>query len=202
MKRRVVIPILLAFFVAALVGPVALIVGTERGQAAFGDSESIGVNRLSSATVEVEIGPSSVVISGENLAPGDRAVGSIEILNTGTLPLRYAITSDMSADPLSAWLVWDIWKGSSRGTCDNAPTSIETLADGLAFRPAGGIDTPVVGDVAVGLDPGDRILEPGAAETLCVAVVLDLQAPDSVQNRRVEQQFTVVAEQHTDGLAP
>lgn len=202
MRRRFVIPLLIAFFLAALAGPIALIAGIERGQAAFGDSETLGVNRLSSATVEVEIGPASVALSGENLAPGDRVVGSIQVVNSGTLPVRYALISEASADPLSSWLTWDVWAGSSAATCGTDQVPDDGLANGLALASADASVVPVLGDVAIGLDPGDRTLDPGAAETLCVAVQLDLGTPDSIQNRRLQQEFVVVAEQHTDETTP
>jgi hypothetical protein len=58
----------------------------------------------------------------------------------------------------------------------------------------------VLGDVTIGLDPGDRILQPGDGEALCTAVTLSLDAPDEVQARTVVQELIVVAEQHTDEL--
>ena len=122
------------------------------------------------------------------------------IVNGGTLPIRYALTSEATTDPLGDWLTWSLWEAPASGDCDGAPAGSETIAAGLTFGADGSADSAVVGDVSIGLDPGDRLLDPGASETLCVGVELDLDTPDSVQNRRLDQEFTVVAEQHTDGI--
>lgn len=198
MRRRTVVVALAAFLLAALAGPIALVFGSDRTQAAFGDSETLGVNRLSSATVDVEIGLQSVAITAEALAPGDRAVGSIEIRNEGTLPIRYAIVSSITDDPLTAWLSWDLWPASSPTRCAEMPSPSDLLVSGRVLSSA---TDSVLGDATVGPDPGDRILDPDTTETMCVGATFDLAAPDAVQNRRLEQQFTVVAEQYTDGLS-
>lgn len=203
MSHRFTVAAVVAFLIAAMIGPLVLITSTERSQAAFGDSVTVGVNELSSATLDVEIGSRSVEIIGANLAPGDRAVGAIEVVNDGTLPLRYALVSTASEDPLGRWLAWDLWPAGDPGQCRGSSTPRDLLASRLLLGSA----TPttelsVLGDVAVGLDPGDRIIEPGSSDTICLAVVFDLDAPDTLQGRRFEQSFTVVAEQNTDESAP
>ncbi len=193
-KRRFLLPLLIVLGSASVLGPVALVFGTARSDAAFGDNETIGVNRLSSATVDVEVGRRSVRLVGENLAPGDRTIGSIEIVNVGTLPLRYALVAEPSTEPLLGWLTWDLWEGAGTSGCGST-TAARRLVAGLVLQPT---DGAVLGDVAVGLDRGDRIIEPGAIDTICVAARFGLDAPDSLQGRRLDQTWTVVAEQHTD----
>lgn len=202
MRHRITTVALVAFLLAALAGPIALILRTDRSQAAFGDSETLGVNRLSSATVEVEVGDRTARIESENLAPGDRSVGSIEVVNAGTLPIRYALVTDLSADPLGRWLTWELWEKARGQSCESDGAPADPLIAGLVLGSDGRTSEPILGDVAVGLDPGDRILQPDSAEVLCVAVTFDLAAPDTVQDRQIDQAFTIVAEQHTDELAP
>lgn len=197
MSPRVTIAALIVFAVAALAGPILLVVGADEGSAAFGDNETVGVNRLSSATVDIEPGEDMVPITVTNLAPGDRVTGSIAVKNVGALPVRYAIVSDAKPDPLSDWLRWEIWLRSDSDQCTQQPAPAELLVDGDLFTPG---SSAVLGDVTIGLDPGDRILQPGDGEALCTAVTLSLDAPDNVQARTVVQELIVVAEQHTDEL--
>jgi hypothetical protein len=203
MSHRLAISAVVAFLIAAMIGPLVLITSTERSQAAFGDNVTVGVNELSSGTVDVVIGSRSVEIVGANLAPGDRAVGTIEIVNNGTLPLRYALVSTATGDPLGQWLAWDLWSATTPGQCRRANSPGDLLASRLVL----GSSTPtdqlaVLGDVGVGLDPGDRTIEPGSSDTICLAVVFELDAPDTLQGRRFEQSFTVVAEQNTEEVTP
>ncbi|MBT8241289.1 MAG: hypothetical protein KJN63_08690 [Acidimicrobiia bacterium] len=197
MSPRVTIAALMIFAVAALAGPILLVVGADEGSAAFGDNETVGVNRLSSATVDIEPGEDIVPITATNLAPGDRVTGSIAVNNIGTLAVRYAIVSDARPDPLSDWLRWEIWLRSDSDQCTQQPAPGELLVDGDLFEPGSSV---VLGDVTIGLDAGDRILQPGEGEALCTAVTLSLDAPDEVQARTVRHELVVVAEQHTDDL--
>lgn len=197
MSPRVTIVALLVFAVAALVGPILVLTQADEGSAAFGDNETIGENRLSSATVDIEPGEDIVPITATNLAPGDRVVGSIAVGNVGSLPVRYAVVSDALSDPLANWLRWEIWLRPDSAQCDEPPSPAELLVDGVV---SGGESAAVLGDVAIGLDPGDRVLQPGEGEALCTAVTLSLDAPDDVQARTITHELIVVAEQHTDDL--
>ncbi len=202
MTRRL-LPVAIGLAALAVMAiPLVLTMGSERGSAAFGDSERIGANRLSSATVDIESGERTLTMVGTNLAPGDRLTGSIEVRNVGSLPLRYAIVSDLSDDPLAQWLGWTIWPGDGRTGCGADRIGAEPL---IRDRTLGTTDADsvsriaLVGDPLVGLDPGDRIIQPGSTDVLCTRVTLSLEAPDSVQARRVVQELVVVAEQQTDG---
>ncbi|MFW2381824.1 MAG: hypothetical protein ACN4GZ_08715 [Acidimicrobiales bacterium] len=195
MTPRLTIIAVGTFAVAALAGPLLLLARADEGSAAFGDNETIGVNRLSSATVDVEPGEDIVPITATNLAPGDRVSGSIAVNNVGTLPIRYAVVSEGFADPLAEWLRWEIWLRPEATQCGDQPGGESVLLNGPL--PTDG-STAVLGDVTIGLDPGDRVLLPGQREALCTAVTLSLDAPDEVQARTFRHELVVVAEQHTD----
>ncbi len=201
MRRRLVPLSILVVALAALAGPLVVTMHSARGSAAFGDSERIGVNRLSSATVDIESGDRTVTIQALDLAPGDRATGSIEVRNVGTLPLRYAIVTEPSSDPLTQWLAWTIWSAETTASCATGRIEGEVLIRDRKLRATGAGPEPdraVVGDSLVGLDVGDRIIQPGAVDLLCTSVTLSLDTPDSIQARRLVQELSVVAEQHTD----
>jgi hypothetical protein len=175
----------------ALAAPVALLLAGDRGVAAFGDSAPLR-GHLSSATVDIEVGPNTVPVTVSQMAPGDRATGRIEVTNAGTLPLRYALVGEPSPGPLAPWLRWEVWDAASKGRCDSAAGQL--LADQVLD---GVVPVAFFGDAAVGPDPGDRILDPGQVEVLCLAATLALGAPDGLQNQRLVPRFRLAAEQQT-----
>ncbi|MCP5028119.1 MAG: hypothetical protein GY929_17725 [Actinomycetia bacterium] len=198
MGRRTMAVVLVLLGLAALSGPIILALRADRGQAAFGDAEVVGVNRLTSATVDVEPGERTATMTVTNMAPGDRAFGSIEVVNEGTLPLRYLLTSVASPSPLNPWLQWSIWPPDQSMGCDTLPDSSTLIVDGRVLD--GSASSTVFGSLEPGLDPGDRILQPADTEELCVSVELRLEAPDSVQGQTLDQEFVIHAEQHTEDL--
>ncbi len=141
LRQPIVVFALAIIGFGGLLGPALLVFRGERGQAAFGDSQTVGVNRLSSATVDVEIGSRSVSLSSVDLAPGDRVVGSIEVRNEGTLPLRYALVDESATGPLLPWLTWELWDAPTPSRCGTSPTSVNGLVDGLVLGPRTGSGT-------------------------------------------------------------
>ena len=73
------------------------------------DAESIGLNRLGAATLDIEIGSEAAPMVAENLAPGDVVTGEVEVINAGDLPLRYAVTASSDGGDLGGWLRFDLW---------------------------------------------------------------------------------------------
>lgn len=194
-RQRFIAIFIIGMAMAALTGPMVLVLRADRGGAAFGDNESFGVNRLSSATVDIEVGAQTVPMISGNLAPGDIVAGTIVVTNQGTLPLRYAVTSELTDGPVNDWVNWTFWVSADENSCSLGRTSNKILFDGVLV---GGTEpSPVFGEVLVGLDPGDRILEPDSQETLCVVAAFSLDAPDHLQRLTLSHDFALVAEQHT-----
>jgi hypothetical protein len=199
--RLVVLTIVSAMVVAA---PVAVVAWrADRGSASFGDGEQIGRNRISSATVDIEAGALTVPVRGENLAPGDVTLGVIELVNAGSVPLRYSVamtgTSDPEAASLARWLTWEFSWAESGASCPSAaarragtPVAIRVDGSDLVDRAS----MAVVGDPTEGLDPGDRELDIDERDLLCVAVTLSLDAPNDVQSMSFSQDVVVNAEQN------
>jgi hypothetical protein len=113
------------------------------------------------------------------MAPGDTAVGQIEVANLGDLPLRYALTSQAPASPLAGWLTWRLWEG--RGGCETVPA--RPLAENLTIT--AGPAVPVLASRRLGV---------GASEVICLHVTLAAAAPNTVQGLTLRQQFVAVAE--------
>ena len=192
MSRRWGVVLTMLLVLAAFAGPFVLFVGGERGQAAFGDGETFGVNELAAASVDVSVGETTLLIDASAMAPGDQLIGRLAFNNDGTLPLRYSVGAEPEnpASILLSELRWSVWAATPQSTCLPVPAGV--LFGGVVL---GG---PLLGDPAVGQDPGDRLLEPGRAETLCVVVELPLGVPDTIQGSTARIDLTVVGEQATE----
>jgi hypothetical protein len=197
MRRRGLVILTIALGLAALAGPVAIALGAQRGEAAFGDSESFGLNRVTSASVSIAVGSNTVPIETAMLAPGDRLLGQIVFENQGSLPLRYALTADTSTVgvvPLLDVLRWKIWPGSAGGVCSPASAAGQLLFDGVMDQ------SIVLGDPAIGQDPGDRLVDVLTTDLLCMEVELPIGVSDEYQAVGATVELFAIAEQATEAL--
>ena len=192
--RKLTIVAVTVVVLAALIGPIVLLARGDRSSAAFGDSQALGKNHLGAATLDIEVGEQSATLSASLMAPGDTAVGWLDLTNRGDLPLRYAIVADNGDDLLMDWLRWAAWTTDT--SCDTEPDPGNRLVDDVTL--ARGTSAPFVGNALVGLDPGDQVLDPGDGERVCIAATLPGIAPDAIQGRTVTQDLRVVAEHHLD----
>jgi hypothetical protein len=99
------------------------IVGVLAGLGAFGalsifkSTASVGGNTFTTGTVVISTLPTSVLITLDPMAPGDKVTEPLTVTNDGTLDLRYAVTSKTTEDLLAAQLDLTIKSGVT--TCDN-----------------------------------------------------------------------------------
>lgn len=178
-KRRRIGSALLVLAIAASALAVAVT------GAIFTDSASVGSNTLNTGTVDISTTPTSSVLTASAMAPGDRTNGSVLVTNAGSLQLRYAVQrSATNTDSKGLRDALRLRIGvQAGGACDfpyyNTDGTTTTLSDdtavyeGLGFP---GTATNTIGDVAQGSQTGDRTLNAGGAETLCMSVVLPLSA--------------------------
>lgn len=192
--RRLAIVAGLLLALLAVAGPVLLVLRARESQAAFGDSETVGANHLGAATIDIEVGERSTVLTATNMAPGDTAVGWLDLRNSGDLRLRYSIVTDNTGDVLLGHLLWELWTATE--TCISPPPGAAVLIDRVRLRAGSG--EAFLGSPAIGPDPGDRELEPGERERLCLAATLPSDTPNEVQATTVTQTVHVVAEQAPD----
>lgn len=139
--------------------------------AVFNDTTSNDGGSLVVGTLDVAATPTSAVIAGPAMGPGDAVYGVMTVTNSGNLALRYAATVTTTEDTLASALELTIREGmtdcdgpgfaASQGTAVAGPTSLGSTA-GVA----------VIGDPTQGAQPGDRVLAPAADEDLCLRVVL------------------------------
>lgn len=199
MRHRPLRVALLALIVLVIVvSPTAMIVlRATRGSAAFGDAEPVGRNRVAAATLDIAIGERTVPIRADGLAPGDSVAGTIDLVNAGTIPLRYSVSvSGTTSNGLGAWLTWSFAPAPERG-CPSAETWATDPPPG-ALTVEGGRFT--AGATVPLLD--GRVLDVGEGELLCLTADFALGAPNAVQATTTELVFAVAAEQLAPGEMP
>lgn len=205
-RRRVVWAVLtLALSLAAL--------GVSATGAIFTETDDHAANTFATGSVDFTQddgngAPETVTFAASNMAPGDAATDTVTVTNTGSLALRYAMTSTTLADDLAAQLdmwVWDeadeddtgvLALGLDNATCDATPTGggVSTYAYTQGVLGSTGV-TKVIGDTAQGADTGDRELAAGADEVLCFYVELPSATDNTFEGTSATATFSFQAEQ-------
>jgi hypothetical protein len=165
------------------------------GSALFTSTATIAANAFTSGTVIISTNPTSAAVSFSNMAPGDQTTAPIAITNTGTLDLRYAVTSAATnADNknLMDALVLTIKSGVTDCSNSGFGSTGTQLYSGVLGSVAG---VNVVGNPATGADTGDRTLSASAGEVLCFNVTLPLNTANGYQGASTTATFTFTAEQ-------
>ena len=148
---------------------------------------------ITPGSVEISTSPGSVVLSFGGMAPGNSVTGPLTVSNDGSLPLLYSVRSTTSEDTLAAQLDMTIKTGVTN--CSYAGFD----RDGEIIYGPGDLGSTVglelVGDPALGPDPGDRVLEVSASETLCIQVSLPLGTGNAFQGLTTETTLLLIAEQ-------
>ncbi|TWX40399.1 hypothetical protein ES689_02765 [Frigoribacterium sp. ACAM 257] len=158
---------------AVLGGAVALGLAATGGSYALWSSSAPGrtTGIVTTGTAALAVTqPTGLTSTG--LLPGTSAVGSFSLTNRGVVPLAATVTTT-----------------GARGMYDGpvSGASLDELQLRVAARPAGGTCASALSGAAaarlVGFRAPDLLprLEPGASATICVEVLLDADAPQSVQ---------------------
>lgn len=159
-------------------------VHAQQSSASFSDIEEIPDNSLGAGTVVVVVGERSSIFEVDNMAPGDRALGVLEIVNDGTLPFRFLASATVTEGRLADELDVIAWR-STTSCGDSPPAGAATWAP-LTDPPA----TVVAGPV--GARRGR--LGPGSSMLICLAAELPLSTSNDVQAQRLEFGVTIDAE--------
>ena len=184
-RRRIAVIALLLLL--AVTTPFWLWWRASRTTAAFADAEVLETNRLGAATLDLEIGPRTVLFDARNLAPGDTVTGHLELVNVGTLPLAFVVSATGDGDPLAEWLRFDVW---TTDTICRPDQPGRLLASDLSLTSTSAI---LVGEyTATGLGPESK-LGVGESTVVCLGAELLLSAPNSVQGRNSEVDLIVDA---------
>lgn len=187
-RRGTASRLLASLAVLALAGGVF----TVSSLALFTDSEDVTGNAFATGTVDLTAAPATAVVTASNMAPGDQVTSSLDVTNSGTLELRYSMSSSTTEDLLAGTLVLTVKSGVT--TCDTANwTADGTVLYSGALGSTAGVAT--LGDVTQGAQAGDRVLAAGASEPLCFNVTLPLSAGSAIEGQSSTATFTFDAEQ-------
>jgi hypothetical protein len=181
--RLTAISLLLLIIVLA---PVLLWYQSARSSAAFADSEVLATNHLGAGILDLEVGEETVTFEANNLAPGDKVSGHLELVNAGTLPILLEVTGTSDGDLLAQWLRFDLW---------HSPTACSP--DDIDPRFASDVVLTQSPAVLLGSSPTttshESRLAVGETTVFCLGSQLLLDAPNEVQGRRTEIDLVVIA---------
>lgn len=164
--------------------------------ALFTSQTTVPNNAFTAGTLSITTDHSATaVVSYSNMAPGDQVTNELVVSNSGTLDLRYAISSSATnADSkgLKDQLVLTVKSGVS--SCTNG--GFAATGTVLYTGDLDGTTGKLVGDSATGADSGDRNLTTASpSEALCWNVQLPLSTGNAFQGATTTATFTFDAEQ-------
>jgi hypothetical protein len=149
---------------------------------------AISHNAFDTGSIVIDAQPTKAMITYADMAPGDAIARPLVIANRGSLRLRYAFTSESDDDGKHLAQALQLIVRSGTANCTADATDGELLY-------AGPLATATFGDATPGAQPGDRVLEPGAFETLCFTVQLPVLSDNNYQVATTTAIFYFLAEQ-------
>ncbi len=175
-RRR---PILLGLLLAASL----LSLGTGMSSLAIWTDSEPGSAEFTAGTVDLAINPATL-FSVTGIVPGQTGSASLTVENSGTVSLRYALTSS-STNTDAKNLRDQLQMTVSPGACPG----------GTALFGPDDLALVAFGDAGQGADTGDRTLAAGAREQLCFAWSLPSSTGDAFQGATTSTTLTFAAEQ-------
>lgn len=146
------------------------------------DGES-ATGAFTAGTIDLAL-DSTTLFTATGIGPGQSGSAALVVSNSGSMALRYALTSSSTnADGLGLRAQLELTISS--GACPGGTA---------LFGPAA-LSGAAIGDPTQGADSGDRTLAAGAGETLCFAWSLPTSTGDAFQGAATTTTFTFAAEQ-------
>jgi len=163
--------------------------------AVFTDSDAVGANTFTAATISLTTSPTTALITYANMNPGDSVTNPITVTTAGNSQLRYAVSSSAT-------------NTDTKGLKDQLVLTIKTVDvttpgvpcdnfDGTQLY-TGDLDSTagkLVGDNTQGSQAGDRSLNAAANEILCFRAALPLATANAFQAATTTATFTFDSEQ-------
>jgi hypothetical protein len=144
-------------------------------------------NQFSAGTLHINNAlASGATLSVDNLLAGDSFDAQLDVTNTGSLGLTYALTTSTSGSAALAQALLLTLRARTSNPCSSRDGSVlytGPLADAS------------LGDPAHGVQAGDRQLGAGSSEALCFTVELPATAPASLHATAIAATFFFTAEQ-------
>lgn len=183
--------LLLALAAAAAVASIA---ASAISLAIFTDTETVDATFTSGTIILDATKIDALTLTSANLMPGDSVTGSVDVENDGTNQLRYSLDtsstdgSSPAGPALYTALTIEVKTlGTDCATFDG--TLLNSPAEVL------GVSNVMFGDVLPAVGTGDRIVNAGATDVLCIRVSLPLLTDETFQGATSVTTFTFNAEQ-------
>jgi len=145
-------------------------------------------NQFSAGTVHVANSLAmGATLSMDNLIGGDNFDAQLDIANSGTLSLIYALSTSRTGSAALATTLQLTIRAKTTNPCASR--------DG-AILYSGDLAAAIIGDPAHGIQAGDRVLASGATESLCFTVALPTSAVPSLIATNAAATFVFTAEQN------
>jgi hypothetical protein len=164
--------------------------------ALYTDVTSIPTNTFTIGTLDISSSPTSAAITATGMSPGTTTVSSLQVLNSGSLALRYAIRSTTTENTLAGQLDLTVKSGVSSCTTSGFGSSGTVIYGPGDLGNTTGL--ALVGSSTQGAQAGDRTLAASANETLCLQVSLPSYAGTTSQNSSTTATIDLIAEQTTN----
>lgn len=181
-----------AFALLGVIGLISISAATgAQSMAYFTSQATVSANAFTAGTVVLGTNPTTALITYSGIAPGDTVTAPLTVSNSGTLDLRYAVSSsatDADSKHLAAALTLVVKSGVT--TCSNGGFG----ASGTTVY-SGTLGSLVIGSATTGADTGDRNLAAGASEILCFQASLASSTGNSYQGSTTTATFTFDGEQ-------
>jgi predicted ribosomally synthesized peptide with SipW-like signal peptide len=178
-KRRFLPP----FFVGLLLLGSLVSLGAGVSSLAIWTDTDTTTGSFTAGTVDLAVSPATI-LTVTGIAPGQSGSAALTVTNSGTLAVRYAMTSS-STNTDSKNLRGQLLLTISTGACPGSTA---------LFGPAA-INGALFGDPTQGANTGDRTLAAAASEVLCFAWSLPSSTGDAFQGSTTTTTFTFAAEQ-------
>lgn len=178
------------FTKARVVASAGVLVGGMWGSSlALFTGQASSAGSFTTGKVDIAASPSSpAALTVSNMAPGDVATAPVTVTNSGTLDLRYAISTSATGALVPA-LTGTIKTGVSDCSLSGFASSGTVVAGPVA------LGSLAVGNPATGAQTGDRDLAAGASDILCVQVALPVTAGDAYESTTATMTMSFDAEQ-------
>jgi hypothetical protein len=170
-----------------------LVIGTFTGMpqnttfALWSTSTASTANQFSAGALHIAGGlATGTTLSMDHLIAGDNFDAQLDVDNSGSLTLRYALTT--SADDASGLA------SALQATIRLKTANPCSMRDGTVLY-TGALGSTSVGDPAHGLQPGDRALLAGGSEALCFTILLPDAVDSTLQATSAAATFQLTAEQ-------
>ena len=151
---------------------------TMGAMALWTDAETSASNTYTTGTLDIALtNGSPLPFNVSAMAPGDNVTGTLVVRNSGTLQLRYAMTTT----------------GDATSTLDEQLDCVIRVGATTVYN--GKLSSAIIGDVTQGQQAGDRTLGAGTNETLPYTVSLPMSTPNAYQGTTATVSFTFTAEQ-------